>query len=196
MPFSPRKAAARARATWCGSSIARRHHQLHARLSDLRGVDRLPGQGPPRTRGVFSPMRREMFTASRARRAVRGQVRVSKRSRWKAHRHRLPVSRRLTLARRIPGHAEVRDAPGLGSAPARPPPSTWPMWPPAARRGFWEMGLKPWDTAAGTLLITGPAVLSAPSRVRTTSRADTSSAARRSVRHWSRRWRRTSPTRK
>ena len=40
--------------------------------------------------------------------------------------------------------------------------------------GFWEMGLKAWDTAAGTLMIRRPAVASARSAARSIDLVPTS----------------------
>ena len=57
--------------------------------------------------------------------------------------------------------------------------------------GFWEIGLKAWDTAAGTLLIREAGGLIGTLTAATTNRAATSSpATRRSMPGWSRRSRR------
>ena len=58
------------------------------------------------------------------------------------------------MDRRIHVDAEGRDAADRGHpAPRAPPRSTSPTWPRDASTAFWEFGLAPWDTAAGTLLL-------------------------------------------
>ena len=61
---------------------ARRHHQLHARLPDVRGVDRLPGPGPARARGgVRSHAPGAVHRLARRRRAVSRAARFASASR-------------------------------------------------------------------------------------------------------------------
>ena len=78
---------------------ARWHHELHARLSDLRRVHRLPDPGPPGTRGgVRSHAPGDLHRLARRRRAGRRPQDARQQADHAgrlADRHRLPVSRRL-----------------------------------------------------------------------------------------------------
>ncbi len=107
---------------------------------------------------VFDPMRQEIFTASRGEGAqVEGR--------------KMRVSKQITLEGSLiaTGFPFRADSPWLDEYLAmlktimvqaagvrRPGSAALDLAYVAAGRvdGFWEMGLKPWDTAAGTLLIT------------------------------------------
>jgi myo-inositol-1(or 4)-monophosphatase len=107
---------------------------------------------------VFDPMRQELFTASRGEGAqVDGK--------------RIRVSKQATLEGSLiaTGFPYRADSPWIDEYMAmlktvmvrcaglrRPGAAALDLAYVAAGRvdGFWEMGLKPWDTAAGTLLIT------------------------------------------
>jgi myo-inositol-1(or 4)-monophosphatase len=107
---------------------------------------------------VFDPMRQEIFTASRGEGAqVEGR--------------KMRVSKQITLEGSLiaTGFPFRADSPWLDEYLAmlktimtkaagvrRPGAASLDLAYVAAGRvdGFWEMGLKPWDTAAGTLLIT------------------------------------------
>jgi myo-inositol-1(or 4)-monophosphatase len=107
---------------------------------------------------VFDPMRQELFTASRGDGAqVDGK--------------RIRVSKQITLESSLiaTGFPFRADSPWIDEYLAmlkavmtkaagirRPGAAALDLAYVAAGRvdGFWEMGLKPWDTAAGTLLIT------------------------------------------
>ena len=107
---------------------------------------------------VFDPMRQELFTASRGDGAqVEGR--------------KMRVSKQITLEGSLiaTGFPYRADAPYLDEYLAmlkavmlkaaglrRPGAAALDLAYVAAGRvdGFWEIGLKPWDTAAGTLLIT------------------------------------------
>jgi myo-inositol-1(or 4)-monophosphatase len=107
---------------------------------------------------VFDPMRQELFTASRGEGAqVEGR--------------KMRVSKQITLEGSLiaTGFPFRADSPWLDEYLAmlktvmtkaaglrRPGAAALDLAYVAAGRvdGFWEMGLKPWDTAAGTLLIT------------------------------------------
>jgi myo-inositol-1(or 4)-monophosphatase len=107
---------------------------------------------------VFDPMRQELFTASRGDGAqVEGR--------------KMRVSKQITLEGSLiaTGFPYRTDAPYLdeylamlkavilkASGLRRPGSAALDLAYVAAGRvdGFWEIGLKPWDTAAGTLLIT------------------------------------------
>lgn len=107
---------------------------------------------------VFDPMRQELFTASRGEGA-------------QCEGHRIRVSKQATLEGSLiaTGFPYRADSPWLDEYLAmlkavmiraaglrRPGAAALDLAYVAAGRvdGFWEMGLKPWDTAAGTLLIT------------------------------------------
>jgi myo-inositol-1(or 4)-monophosphatase len=107
---------------------------------------------------VFDPMRQEMFTASRGEgsQCDGRKIRVSKQTTLEGS----------LIATGFPFRA---DSPWLDEYLAmqkavmikaaglrRPGAAALDLAYVAAGRcdGFWEMGLKPWDTAAGTLLIT------------------------------------------
>ena len=107
---------------------------------------------------VFDPMRQEMFTASRGEGA-------------QCEGRKMRVSKQITLEGALiaTGFPYRADSPWLdeylamlkavmlkASGLRRPGAAALDLAYVAAGRvdGFWEMGLKPWDTAAGTLLIT------------------------------------------
>jgi myo-inositol-1(or 4)-monophosphatase len=107
---------------------------------------------------VFDPMRQELFTASRG-----GGAQLEGR--------RIRVSKQTTLEGSLiaTGFPYRSDSPWLDEYLAmlkvvmtqaaglrRPGAASLDLAYVAAGRvdGFWELGLKPWDTAAGTLLIT------------------------------------------
>jgi myo-inositol-1(or 4)-monophosphatase len=107
---------------------------------------------------VFDPMRQELFTASRG-----GGAQLEGR--------RIRVSKQATLEGSLiaTGFPYRSDSPWLDEYLAmlksvmtqaaglrRPGAASLDLAYVAAGRvdGFWELGLKPWDTAAGTLLIT------------------------------------------
>lgn len=107
---------------------------------------------------VFDPMRQEMFTASRGEGA-------------QCEGRKIRVSKQTTLEGSLiaTGFPYRADSPWLDEYLAmlkavmikaaglrRPGAASLDLAYVAAGRcdGFWEMGLKPWDTAAGTLLIT------------------------------------------
>jgi len=107
---------------------------------------------------VFDPMRQEVFTASRGDGA-------------QCEGRKIRVSKQITLEGSLiaTGFPYRTDAPYLdeylamlkavmlkASGLRRPGAAALDLAYVAAGRvdGFWEIGLKPWDTAAGTLLIT------------------------------------------
>jgi myo-inositol-1(or 4)-monophosphatase len=106
---------------------------------------------------VYDPMRQEVFTAARGAGAH-------------LENHRMRVSKQRTLegallATGFPYRqdepyveeyfAMLRTVSGLAAGIRRPGSAALDLAYVAAGRvdGFWELGLKPWDTAAGTLLI-------------------------------------------
>lgn len=104
---------------------------------------------------VYDPARNDLFTATRGRGAYLNdtRIRVSKRTRLTgsliatgfAHRQLDHLETYLAMLREVMGHATVRRA---GSA-------ALDLAYVAAGRldAFWELGLGPWDVAAGSLLI-------------------------------------------
>ena len=144
----------------CGSSI-----RSTARPTSCTGFRCSPSRSPSSiaagssTRVVYDPMRQELFTASRGDGAqLDGTSHPREQAgdaRWRAGRHGLSVSRERTLDRRVHGHAQGRHARRRPASVVRAPRrSTSPTSRPAASTRIWEIGLSPWDTAAGTLLIT------------------------------------------
>ena len=126
---------------------ARRHHQLPARLSGVRGVDRLRVPRPrSSTRVVYDPMRQELFTASRGDGAQLDgrRIRVSKQidARRRADRHRVSRTARTragsTPTSRCSRPSCSRPPASAARAPRR---SISPTSRPAALDGFWEIGL-------------------------------------------------------
>ncbi len=106
---------------------------------------------------VYDPIRNDLFTATKGAGAYLNdkRIRVTKprQARRCAGRHRLPVSN-LEAHRRIPEDVQDhgREAAGL----RRPGAAALDLAYVACGRldGFFEKGLKPWDIAAGSLLIT------------------------------------------
>jgi Archaeal fructose-1,6-bisphosphatase and related enzymes of inositol monophosphatase family len=71
-----------------------------------------------------------------------------------SHRHRVSVSARTTTSTPISKCSSSWRSAASACAARALPPSTWPTWLAGRYDGFFETGLKPWDIAAGSLLIT------------------------------------------
>jgi myo-inositol-1(or 4)-monophosphatase len=106
---------------------------------------------------VYDPNRNELFTASKGGGAFLNdkRIRVSKRVKLErsADRHRLPLPH-VRAHRRLPGI--FRDMMHKTAGMRRPGAAALDLaWVACGRMdGFWELGLSPWDMAAGALLIT------------------------------------------
>ena len=100
--------------------------------------------------------RRTVHGRARRRRAARRTAAArlaAPRSRRRADRHGISVPREPALAQALPRNARERDGRDRRRAP--PGAASLDLAYVAAGRldGFWEIGLAPWDTAAGNLLI-------------------------------------------
>ena len=106
---------------------------------------------------IFDPLRNELFTASRGAGAVLNDKKHPRRRAQGPQRgdadHGLPAARARRACRRTWTRcARCWARPRTSAAPVRPR-STWPTWPAAAPTPISRPGVKPWDIAAGILLV-------------------------------------------
>ena len=136
---------------------ARRHDQFPARLSAVLRVDRARAQGRrPAGRHLRPGAQRPLHRDARPRRVPERPPHPRLAAPAPARlpdRHRLPVPRRQ-LPRHLPAddegddHADRRACAGPGAAAL-----DLAYVAAGFYDGFWEVGLNPWDVAAGSLLV-------------------------------------------
>jgi myo-inositol-1(or 4)-monophosphatase len=107
---------------------------------------------------VYDPMRQELFTASRGAGAHldNRRIRVSKQRTLEGALIATGFPYRANIKYADAYHAMLRKVMESAAGVRRPGAAALDLAFVAAGRvdGFWEIGLSPWDTAAGTLLIT------------------------------------------
>jgi myo-inositol-1(or 4)-monophosphatase len=107
---------------------------------------------------VYDPLRQELFTASRGSGAELDgkKIRVSSQRTLEGSLISTGFPYRANLQHLDAYMAMLRDIMGKAAGVRRPGSASLDLAYVAAGRfdGFWELGLSPWDTAAGTLLIT------------------------------------------
>ena len=107
---------------------------------------------------VYDPSRQEFFTASRGEGAqLEGKkIRVSSQRSLEGALIGTGFPYRMTAEHIDPYLAMLKAVMGVAAGVRRPGAASLDLAYVAAGRldGFWEFGLQPWDTAAGTLLIT------------------------------------------
>jgi myo-inositol-1(or 4)-monophosphatase len=136
---------------------ARRHDEFPARLPDIRRIDRGRAEKPAAARVVYDPMRQEFFTASRGEGAqLEGKkIRVSTQRTLEGSLIGTGFPFRLGDTHVDDYLAMLKAVMSVAAGVRRPGAASLDLAYVAAGRvdGFWEFGLSPWDTAAGTLLI-------------------------------------------
>jgi myo-inositol-1(or 4)-monophosphatase len=139
-----------------GDRSARRHHQLPARLPAVLRLDRPAAQGRAHQAVVFDPNRNELFTATKGVGAYLNdrRIRVSKVD--KIEDALMGTGFPFKEVSNLDEYLRMFSNVTLGCA-GRAPSGAAALdlaWVAAGRiDGFWEIGLAPWDMAAGALLV-------------------------------------------
>ena len=142
-----------------GRRPARRHHQLPLRLPGLGGERRARGRARAALVGVVHDPVRGRDLHRRARRGRAPQRRADRRERRATGSTRALVATGFGYERRAPRARRrellARRAPRACATSAAPaPPRSTSCWVAAGRLdGYYERGLKPWDWAAGSLIV-------------------------------------------